>query len=310
MGRMSQFIEIARYAAKAANESINGLWTFAETVTITKPTGTKPLTVTSTTKCDNLNADRVDGADVGTSGAAIPLLNGNNTWSGTNDYTAAVTGLSANFHYPSTFAYFRDDFTGNSNNGGEYLWGNGAAGGGSVANDSGSLYHPGVRRLATGAAATSHAVQYTRTAFNYPGGGDNFEAIFKISSITGITVRIGLVDITADADAVDGYYFEFDPATSANWLTCTSNSSSRTKTPSSSAVVANTWYRTKLCVNAANTSVDFYVNDVLIGTNTATIPSGSGDSFGCSALIRNTGASLAVNLDLDLVYWYNRSLVR
>lgn len=46
-------------------------------------TGTAPLVVASTTVCANLNVDQVDGADVGTSGAVIGLLDAAVTRSGT-----------------------------------------------------------------------------------------------------------------------------------------------------------------------------------------------------------------------------------
>lgn len=51
-------------------------------LTLSQTTGTSPFAITSTTVNTNLNADLVDGAHVGTSGAAIPLLNAANTWSG------------------------------------------------------------------------------------------------------------------------------------------------------------------------------------------------------------------------------------
>ena len=46
-------------------------------------TGTAPLVVASTTKVTNLNADLLDDKNTGTSGNTIPLLDGANTWSGT-----------------------------------------------------------------------------------------------------------------------------------------------------------------------------------------------------------------------------------
>lgn len=46
--------------------------------------GTAPMTITSTTLVTNLNADLLDGKHVGTTGNVIPLLDGLNTWSGTN----------------------------------------------------------------------------------------------------------------------------------------------------------------------------------------------------------------------------------
>jgi hypothetical protein len=75
----------------------------------TVATGTAPLTVSSTTLVTNLNADLVDGKQVGTSGNTIPLLDGTNTWSGVQTFNAipafngGTTGTSAPFTVDSTF---------------------------------------------------------------------------------------------------------------------------------------------------------------------------------------------------------------
>jgi hypothetical protein len=67
-------------------------------------TGTAPLSVTSTTVVTNLNADLLDGYNVGTSGGTIPLLNASNTWSAiqtfgeirpTADNAIVATGTAA-----------------------------------------------------------------------------------------------------------------------------------------------------------------------------------------------------------------------
>lgn len=52
-------------------------------LTNTLATGNAPLVISSTTKCTNLNVDLLDDKHVGTSGNTIPLLDGTNTWSGT-----------------------------------------------------------------------------------------------------------------------------------------------------------------------------------------------------------------------------------
>lgn len=62
---------------------------------------TAPFTVDSNFKVSNLNADLLDGYDVGSSGSAIPLLSGTNTWSGsqtiTNGTGAAVITAAGDF---------------------------------------------------------------------------------------------------------------------------------------------------------------------------------------------------------------------
>ena len=57
------------------------------TFTSTLADGTKPFTVASTTLCDNLNADAVDGKHVGTSGNTIPLNDSLNEFSATQKMT-------------------------------------------------------------------------------------------------------------------------------------------------------------------------------------------------------------------------------
>jgi hypothetical protein len=63
-------------------------------ITSTLATGTAPLTVASATLVSNLNADLHDGKHIGTSGNAVPLLDGTNTWSGTQTFGTTATAIS------------------------------------------------------------------------------------------------------------------------------------------------------------------------------------------------------------------------
>lgn len=70
----------------------------------------------------------------------------------------------------------------------------------------------------------------------------------------------------------------YSTATSPNFITQTSDNSTRTTTTSSTAVPIATWFRLTMIANAAGTSISWYLNDVLIGTNTTNIPTASGRS--------------------------------
>lgn len=48
----------------SGNQSVAGVKTFANQIISSLADGTKPIAVTSTTKCDNLNADKIDRYDV------------------------------------------------------------------------------------------------------------------------------------------------------------------------------------------------------------------------------------------------------
>jgi hypothetical protein len=62
-------------------------------------------------------------------------------------------------------------------------------------------------------------------------------------------------------------------AATPNWQVVCANASVRSYTTTAIAVTAGQWYRLKLIVNAAGTSVDFYIDGTLVKTETTNIPS-------------------------------------
>ena len=59
-------------------------------LTLSQAIGTSPFAITSTTVNTNLNADLLDGAHVGTSGATVPLCNTGNTWGEMQTFSATT----------------------------------------------------------------------------------------------------------------------------------------------------------------------------------------------------------------------------
>lgn len=113
------------------------------------------------------------------------------------------------------------------------------------------------------------------------------------------TLRIGGGDDIVGGDHVDGVYFEYDHAASANWLMVTASSSSRTKTATGTVVAVSTWYKLRSVVNAAGTSVEFFINDVSVGTLVTNIPTGVTRNFGPSAKIVKSAGALAREFYID-----------
>lgn len=87
-------------------------------------------------------------------------------------------------------------------------------------------------------------------------------------------MRIGFID-TTNAKPVDGAYVEYDSSASANWRYCTANNSTRTENASATAVTASAWHLIAIEVNAAGTSVEFFLNGASLGTITTNIPTGA-----------------------------------
>jgi len=85
---------------------------------------------------------------------------------------------------------------------------------------------------------------------------------FPLLSTSGeeYTLRCGLIDANSgtNTDAVTMYYNRF---TSGDfWGAATTNNTTSTTSASNTAVVASTWYRCKIVINAAGTSASYFVN--------------------------------------------------
>jgi len=237
------------------------------------------------------------------------LLAGNNTWTGLNDFDDAGKG---NFHIdPSVFTYLFDDFTGNAVQTGEYAWTNHTGGvGASTTNITGEQNHPGIRRWNTGTGLSGYSGVNNRLTFLDPNGGDVMEFVVRIDATSLVLFRGGIQDSFTAVEATDGYYFEFDPLTSANWRIVTANNSTRTKTTTSTAVVANTWYRLRIEVNNANSSVEFFINGTSAGTIATNLPA-SGRDTGISITLENDASEAGNQLmDIDYIYYFNKNISR
>ncbi len=199
-------------------------------------------------------------------------------------------------------------------------WGNSIANTGVVSVNVGAGFtdlstHPGQVLLSTGTVSAAGAALVRLSASGndrgpFTAGGGTITAVWDVyigalsNGTDTYTIYAGL---TSGADFVepnDGYYFIYsDAINSGNWQVKTAANGSRTTGNSSTAVTANTWYRLKIIVNAANTSVGFYVNDVLLanGTITATMPT---QRFGAAVDIVKSVGTAARTVSVDLFTFY------
>lgn len=142
--------------------------------------------------------------------------------------------------------------------------------------------HPGILELVTGTATTGQSARYlggvaTGSAiagFFLSGGASSQEWLVRLEDLSDGTNRynfdVGLFD--AQTLAVDAVRFRYsDNLNAGNWTAETIAASTTTATDSGVAVAADTWYKLRIDVNAAGTSITFYVNDVLVATHTTNI---------------------------------------
>ena len=134
-----------------------------------------------------------------------------------------------------------------------------------------------------------------------------FTAYIKIPTLSDgtntFTVKVGLgTSVTAVADT-DAIRFVYASATSANWRYSTIASSAETVTSSSTAVGTG-WTHLKWVLNAAGTSVEFFVDGVSLGTNTTNIPLNSSGMSYIHLIIKSAGTT-SRDLSVDYVEFYN-----
>ena len=169
----------------------------------------------------------------------------------------------------------------------------------------------GLVRSTTGASATGRTSPSSASnALRFGGGTWVYETGLNITTLsTGVErfqLIVGFLDTQSAANQVDGVYFLYDEggvstgsAASGNWQTCCSSNSVRAFFTTSNAVAQATWVNLRIEVNAAASSVSFYIDGVLVRTETQNIPSGSGRELGFGWLLIKSVGTTARTVDFD-----------
>lgn len=131
--------------------------------------------------------------------------------------------------------------------------------------------------LQTGTTSTGYAVLYKGVNALSCGFGHFLRVRWRVGLETlstgseRYTAYVGFADNIGAGDQVDGMYFRYnDSVNSGKWEAVTSSASVRTATDT--GVTAVTTYSIfEVRVNAAGTSVEYYIDDVLVATNTTNI---------------------------------------
>lgn len=220
---------------------------------------------------------------------------------------AGVQDRLAGFDYLNDFLNVPPD--------GLLLLTNSGTGAGSTMQTSPANNRPGILRASTGTTATGRTSAFTgATAIALGGGAIAYECDVNVTTLSTSTERfqlvIGLFDTNTAANQVDGCYFLYDEGgvstgstAAAYWQTVTASNSSRTFNTSltQTTVSAGSWVRLRIEVNAAGTSVAFYINGTLVATHTATIPAGTSRVLGFGYLLIKSVGTTARTVDFDYV---------
>lgn len=174
--------------------------------------------------------------------------------------------------------------------------------------------HQGILRISSSTTANSGGYVRSDVAAILVQGGESFELIFRLVTLTTTTIRLGLIDTATSTDCVDGAYIEI-PATGAAVLKTSSNST-RTTSATIATLSTGVWYRARIDVADDAASVTAYLFDAdgdQLGTqtNSANIPTGAGRDTGFGVIATNSGTTAVEMIRLDyLSFAIERALVR
>lgn len=208
------------------------------------------------------------------------------------------------------FSIFYTDFLGNAF--GEMI--SNVSGAGAAATAGNTIVdqgHPGIARLQTGTSSTGRA-PIVGALITTKGGAIVFESDVNIpvnlsDSTDRYIVYVGFMN-SFTAESSDQICFKYsDDINSGRWQGITSrNGSNTTVNGGAGQVVATaTWYKLRIEINAAATSVEFFVNGTSIGTSTTNIPQEtSADQIQISVNIRKTAGTNSRAIDCDYINCY------
>jgi len=152
-----------------------------------------------------------------------------------------------------------------------------------------ALNQQGFIQPSTGSQLTGHAGVYgttTGSAFTAIGGGViSFGTSIYIptlsTSIERYRIVLGFGTSVLNQSDPSGIFFTYDEggiqngtSASPNWQCVTALSNVRTLTTTSVAANTTAWQKFTIEINAAGTSVQFFIDNVLVATHTTNIPSG------------------------------------
>lgn len=249
--------------------------------------------------------------NTGTTGSTVALGNHNHEIDSllytnqTRGKIYIIDGSSAGTHqngfmttamYPETIAWTWSDFIGSST----LPWSNSTANSGSVAyTQNGDSDRVGIVILGTGttsAAGRATTCSNQQDALVFGTRSHRFETV--VQPVTNLStaaetynVEAGFFDNLAGTVA-NGAYFTYTHGTnSGNWTCVTTAGSTSTSTDSTIAVSTSAYHRLEVCVNAAASSVEFWIDGVKRATHTTNIPSGTGQRVGVAVNMRKSNGT-------------------
>ena len=209
--------------------------------------------------------------------------------------------------HSSTHFLYRQDF--NNNNSQPADW-TALSSSGSVTGGAGETGAIGILVASTGTGINTYRHHYMggNNQFNLGRGRTIIEWRIRLPNLSDATdtytAYIGLYD--HQTTPVDGAWFEYTHGVnSGNYVCKVANNSSTTTTASTSVAATTSWMTFTIDSNAGATNVKFYIDGVLVGTETgANIPGTARASNICYGIAKTAGTTNARSIYADYVDVY------
>lgn len=177
--------------------------------------------------------------------------------------------------------------------------------------------HPGIWRMLTGTTAIGRVFILSIAGgtlvgtLKLGGGLTRIGTWMKTGAILSnslerYTLRSGLVTVSLPNVVEQGVFFEYDDSQNGGrWQAiCGDAPGVETVADTGNVVTASTWYKLEIEINAAGTSVDFIIDDVLVATVAANIPSGPAFVLFYNTHIMKLIGTLSREMEIDAMYIY------
>jgi hypothetical protein len=170
--------------------------------------------------------------------------------------------------------------------------------------------HPGVVGMSTGTTAAGRVFAITTAlgGYNLGAGLTRIGTWLKTSGVLSTalqryTLRSGLVSINLPNVIIEGCVFEYDDSQNGGRWQAITHDGVETSTDTGVLVAADTWYKLEVEINFNGDSVDFFIDDVLVATNTTNIPGPTSDLFYNTHIMKLIG-TLAASMFIDAAYGF------
>lgn len=165
--------------------------------------------------------------------------------------------------------------------------------------------HPGMIRLRSAAGAGSGVFVGSNTGQLLIAGGEYFEAVFYINTLTDITIRMGFLDTATSADPSDGAWLQIAPTGVATGRVV-NNGGAIADTDTTANLSTGTWYKAIVNVAPDASSVIFEIttmNGTQVWTDNLSggLPTGAGRETGVGIIATTAGSSAVDMLHLDFM---------